>query len=255
MSSGLIGKKVGMTSVFDDRGNNIACTVIEAGPNVVTHVKEEDGPDGYNSVQLGFDNKKEKNTTKAMQGHFTQAGSAPKRVVKEFRRFAEAYDGDVDLGDVIRVEDVFDEGDTVDVVGVSKGKGFQGVMKRHGFGGVGMATHGQSDRQRHPGSVGASADPSRVFKGMRMAGRTGGERTKIQNLEVVRILPDQNAILISPGSEERLRGNLQEAAPALSLTYDRHARCGNHPRYRASTFIRNHHAEPNGGAVQPYRTE
>jgi large subunit ribosomal protein L3 len=185
-----------MTSVFDDDGNNVACTVIEAGPNIVTQVKSEDGPDGYDAVQLGFDNKKEKNTTKAMQGHFAQAGSEPKRVLKEFRNFLDTYDGDLDHGDILRVEDVFDEGEIVDVVGVSKGKGFQGVMKRHGFGGVGMATHGQSDRQRHPGSVGASADPSRVFKGTRMGGRTGGERTKIQNLEVVRILPDQNAILI-----------------------------------------------------------
>jgi len=196
MSSGLIGKKVGMTSVFDDEGNNIACTVVEAGPNIVTQVKSEDGPDGYDAVQLGFDNKKEKNTTKAMQGHFAHAGSEPKRVLKEFRNFLDTYDGDLNHGDILRVEDVFDEGEIVDVVGVSKGKGFQGVMKRHGFGGVGMATHGQSDRQRHPGSVGASADPSRVFKGTRMGGRTGGERTKIQNLEVVRILPDQNAILI-----------------------------------------------------------
>lgn len=196
MSSGLIGKKVGMTSVFDDEGNNVACTVIEAGPNIVTQVKSEDGPDGYDAVQLGFDTKKEKNTTKAMQGHFAQAGSEPKRVLKEFRNFLDTYDGDLDHGDILRVEDVFEEGEIVDVVGVSKGKGFQGVMKRHGFGGVGMATHGQSDRQRHPGSVGASADPSRVFKGTRMGGRTGGERTKIQNLEVVRILPDQNAILI-----------------------------------------------------------
>ena len=196
MSSGLIGKKVGMTSVFDDEGNNIACSVIEAGPNVVTHVKEEDGADGYAAVQLGFDTKKEKNTTKAMQGHFTHAGADPKRVVKEFRDFHETFDDEVRLGDVLHVEDVFVEGEIVDVVGVSKGKGFQGVMKRHGFGGVGMATHGQSDRQRAPGSVGASADPSRVFKGTRMGGRTGGERTKIQNLEVVRILPDQNAILI-----------------------------------------------------------
>jgi large subunit ribosomal protein L3 len=192
MSSGLIGKKVGMTSVFDDEGNNIACTVIEAGPNVVTQVKEEDGPDGYDAVQLAFDNKKEKNTTKAMQGHFDQADAPPKQVVKEFRDFG----GEVERGDVVRVEDLFDEGETVDVVGVSKGKGFQGVVKRHGFSGVGMMTHGQSDRQRHPGSIGASADPSRVFKGMRMAGRTGGERTKIQNLTVVKVLPDHDAILV-----------------------------------------------------------
>jgi large subunit ribosomal protein L3 len=192
MSSGLIGKKVGMTSVFDDQGNNIACTVIEAGPNVVTQVKTEDGPDGYNAVQLAFDTKKEKNTTKAMQGHFASAGSEPKREVSEFRDFS----GDVSRGDEIRVDDLFEEGETVDVVGVSKGKGFQGVVKRHGFSGVGMTTHGQSDRQRHPGSIGASADPSRVFKGVRMAGRTGVERTKIQNLTVVRVLPEHDAILV-----------------------------------------------------------
>jgi large subunit ribosomal protein L3 len=191
MSSGLIGKKVGMTSVFDDAGNNAACTVVEAGPNVVTQVKSDD-PDGYNAVQLGFDNMKEKNATKAMLGHFAKAGCAPKRALSEFRDFGE----DVALGDVLRVEDVFVEGERIDVVGTSKGKGFQGVVKRHGFSGVGMATHGQSDRERHPGSIGASADPSRVFKGMKMAGRTGGDRTKTQNLRVVRILKDQNAILI-----------------------------------------------------------
>lgn len=192
MSAGLIGKKVGMTSVFDDEGNNIACTVIEAGPNVVTQVKREDGPDGYDAVQLAFDDKSEKNTTKAMQGHFAEADAAPKHVVTEFRDFG----GGVEQGDEIRVGDLFETGETVDVVGVSKGKGFQGVVKRHGFSGVGMTTHGQSDRQRHPGSIGASADPSRVFKGMRMAGQTGGRRTKIQNLTVVRILPDHNAILV-----------------------------------------------------------
>ncbi|PSQ96106.1 MAG: 50S ribosomal protein L3 [Bacteroidetes bacterium SW_9_63_38] len=201
MSSGLLGKKVGMTSVFDDEGNNIACTVIEAGPNVVTQVKEEDGPDGYDAVQLAFDDKKEKNTTTAMQGHFADADTAPKQVVKEFRNFD---DPAVERGDVLQADDLFDEGETVDVVGVSKGKGFQGVVKRHGFSGVGMTTHGQSDRQRHPGSIGASADPSRVFKGMRMAGQTGGERTKIQNLTVVRILPEHDAILIKgsvPGAK------------------------------------------------------
>lgn len=191
MSSGLIGKKVGMTSVFDDDGNNVACTVVEAGPNVVTQVKTED-PDGYEAVQLGFDNKKEKHTTKALQGHFAKANCPPKQVLSEFRDFGK----DVERGDVVRVGEVFQEGERIDVVGVSKGKGFQGVVKRHGFSGVGMKTHGQSDRERHPGSIGASADPSRVFKGMRMAGRTGGERTKIQNLRVVRILEDQNAILV-----------------------------------------------------------
>jgi large subunit ribosomal protein L3 len=191
MSSGLIGKKVGMTSVFDDEGNNVACTVVEAGPNVVTQLKSEDS-DGYNAVQLGFENMKEKNTTQAMLGHFEKAGCPPKRVLLEFRDF----DHEVELGDVVRVEDVFHEEERIDVVGISKGKGFQGVVKRHGFSGVGMTTHGQSDRERHPGSIGASADPSRVFKGMKMAGRTGGRRTKIQNLRVVRILEDQNAILI-----------------------------------------------------------
>ncbi len=191
MSSGLIGKKVGMTSVFDDEGNNVACTVVEAGPNVVTQVKSE-GRDGYSAVQLGFDNVKEKNVTQAMLGHFEKAGCPPKRMLSEFRDFGD----DVDLGHVVRVEDLFQEDERIDVVGVSKGKGFQGVVKRHGFSGVGMMTHGQSDRQRHPGSIGASADPSRVFKGVRMAGQTGGERTKIQNLRVVRILADQNAILI-----------------------------------------------------------
>lgn len=200
MSSGLIGKKIGMTSVFDDRGNNVACTVIEAGPNVVTQVKTEDGTDGYDAVQLAYGDKKEKSTTKAMQGHFASAGTEPKKKLVEFRNF----DGDVGLGDEIRIEDLFEKGEKVDVVGISKGKGFQGVVKRHGFGGVGMRTHGQSDQQRHGGSIGASADPSRVFKGTRMGGRTGNDRTKIQNLEVVKILPDHNAILVKgsvPGAK------------------------------------------------------
>ncbi|WP_022836577.1 50S ribosomal protein L3 [Salisaeta longa] len=200
MSSGLIGKKVGMTSVFEDDGRNIACTVIEAGPNIVTQVKHADGADGYDAVQLAFDDKKEKRTTSALKGHFDKAGAAPKKQVVEFRSF----EGDVDLGDVLNVDDVFTEGETIDVVGVSKGKGFQGVVKRHGFGGVGMATHGQSDQQRHSGSIGASADPSRVFKGTRMAGRTGGDRTKVKNLRVVRVLPDHNAILVKgsvPGAK------------------------------------------------------
>ena len=200
MSTGLIGRKVGMTSIFDDAGNNVACTVIEVEPNVVTQVKTEDGPDGYNAVQLGFGDKKEKNTTSALLGHFDKAATSPKKEVTEFRDFGE----DVDLGDRIHVEDLFEEGETVDVAGITKGKGFQGVVKRHGFGGVGMQTHGQSDQQRHSGSIGASADPSRVFKGTRMGGRMGSDRTKIKNLEVLRILPDQNAILIKgsvPGAK------------------------------------------------------
>jgi large subunit ribosomal protein L3 len=200
MSSGLIGKKIGMTSVFDDAGNNIACTVIEAGPNLVTQVKTEDGPDGYSAVQLAFDSKPEKNTTKAMQGHFASAGTEPKRKVTEFDRADDA----LERGDELHPDDVFEEGELIDVVGISKGKGFQGVVKRHGFSGVGMRTHGQSDQQRHPGSVGASADPSRVFKGTRMGGRTGTDRTMIKNLEVVRILPDHNAVLVKgsvPGAK------------------------------------------------------
>lgn len=192
MSTGIIGKKIGMTSVFDDAGNNVPVTVIEAGPNVVTQVKSEDGPDGYDAVQLAFGDKKEKNTPSALLGHFDQAGTEPKQAVKEFRDF----DEEVDLGDEIRVEDLFEEGDFVDVAGVTKGKGFQGVVRRHGFGGVGMQTHGQSDQQRHSGSIGASADPSRVFKGTRMGGRMGNERATIRNLEVVRVLPDHNAILV-----------------------------------------------------------
>ncbi len=192
MSTGIIGKKVGMTSVFDDEGNNVPVTVIEAGPNVVTQVKTGDGPDGYDAVQLAFGDKKEKSTTSALQGHFAEAGTSPKQVVKEFRNFSE----DVELGDELTVEDLFEKGELVDVAGVTKGKGFQGVVKRHGFGGVGMRTHGQSDQQRHSGSVGASADPSRVFKGTRMGGRMGNERAKIKNLEVIDILPDHNAILV-----------------------------------------------------------
>ena len=191
--SGIIGKKLGMTSVFDAAGNSVVCTVIEAQPNLVTQVKTEDGRDGYNAVQLGFGEKKAKRTSKALQGHFEAAGTGPKRKVTEFRDFA----GEVGLGDEVRAEDVFQEGEKIDVVGTSKGKGFQGVVKRHGFGGVGMQTHGQHNRQRAPGSIGQSSDPSRVFKGMRMAGRMGGDRVKVKNLRVVRILTDHNLVLVS----------------------------------------------------------
>lgn len=193
MGSGLIGKKVGMTSVFDEAGNNIPCTVVEVEPNVVTQVKTADGKDGYNALQLGYAEKKEKRTTKALQGHFDKAGTTPKKKVVEFRDFELE---DAALGQALRVEDVFEVGEFVDVVGVSKGKGFQGVVKRHGFGGVGMATHGQHNRQRAPGSIGQSSDPSRVFKGVRMGGHMGHERVTVQNLEVVRIYPDHNAILV-----------------------------------------------------------
>ena len=193
MGSGLIGKKIGMTSVFDAFGNSIPCTVIEAGPNIVTQVKSSEGKDGYNAVQLSYAEKKEKRTSKAMQGHFEKAGTTPKHRIVEFRDF----NGDeVALGDSVRIEDVFVVGDFVHVVGVSKGKGFQGVVKRHGFSGVGMKTHGQHNRQRAPGSIGQSSYPSRVFKGVRMAGHTGYDRVKTRNLEVVRIYPEHDVILI-----------------------------------------------------------
>lgn len=193
--SGLIGKKLGMTSIFDANGDNLVCTVIEVGPNVVTQVKNEE-TDGYLAIQLAFGDKKEKNTTKAMKGHFEAAGTTPKRVLSEFRSFRWNFEGEVKLGDEITVDQVFLEGDRIDIVGTSKGKGFQGVVKRHGFKGVGMATHGQHNRQRAPGSIGASSDPSRVYKGMRMHGQTGNRQVKTQNLLVVRILPEHNLILV-----------------------------------------------------------
>ncbi len=191
MSSGMIGRKLGMTSVFDEAGDQIACTVIEMGPNVVTQVKTGE-TDGYGAVQLAFGDKKPKRTSNAMKGHFEAAGVTPKRKIREFRDF----EGEVNLGDEVRVEDVFEEGERVDVAGVSKGKGFQGVVKRHGFGGVGMQTHGQHNRQRAPGSIGAASYPARVFKGMRMGGRMGGKRVKTKNLAVVRIYPEHNLLLV-----------------------------------------------------------
>ncbi len=196
--SGIIGKKIGMTSFFDANGKYVPCTVIEAGPCVVTQVKTNE-KDGYTALQLAYDDKKEKHTSSAMKGHFAVAKTAPKRKLVEFRSFEEAKN----LGDVVTL-DMFTEGDFVDVVGTTKGKGFQGVVKRHGFGGVGGSTHGQHDRQRAPGSLGASSDPSRVFKGMRMAGRTGGDRKKIQNLVVVKILAEKNVLLLKgsiPGAK------------------------------------------------------
>ena len=188
---GIIGKKVGMTSIFDQDGRNIACTVIEAGPCVVTQVKTDD-TDGYTSLQLGYGEAKEKNTTQPMQGHFKKASTSPKRRLVEFR------DATLDkqAGDTVTVDEVFIEGDIINAVGVSKGKGFQGVVKRHGFAGVNDATHGQHNRQRAPGSIGAASYPARVFKGMRMAGRDGGERVKIKNLRVMKIFPEQNLILV-----------------------------------------------------------
>ena len=188
--SGLIGKKVGMTSIFDENGKNVPCTVIEAGPCVVTQVRTEE-VDGYVGLQLGFDDKAEKRANKAEIGHFKKAGTAPKKKVIEFQGFK----GEYKLGDTLGV-DIFVEGEFVDVVGTSKGKGFQGVVKRHGFAGVGQATHGQHNRLRAPGSIGAGSDPSRVFKGMRMAGRMGGDRVTVQNLRVLKVVPEKNLLVV-----------------------------------------------------------
>ena len=190
--SGLIGKKIGMTSIYDASGRNIPCTVIEAGPCIVTQVRVMD-KDGYEAIQMAFDEKKEKHTTKAEMGHFAKAGITPKKVVAEFTRFEQ--DHQKVFGDVLLV-DIFVEGEFIDVVGISKGKGFQGVVKRHHFAGVGEATHGQHNRLRAPGSVGASSWPSRVMKGMRMAGRMGGDRVKVINLQVLKIIPEKNLILV-----------------------------------------------------------
>ena len=188
--SGLIGKKIGMTSIFDESGKNVPCTVIEAGPCVVTQVRTEE-VDGYKAVQLGFDDKTEKNAVKAEQGHFKKAGSTVKKKVVEFQ----GYDKEYKIGDSIKV-DHFEEGEFVDVSGISKGKGFQGVVKRHGFAGVGQATHGQHNRLRAPGSIGAASYPARVFKGMKMAGRMGGEKVKVLNLRVLKIMPEKNLLLV-----------------------------------------------------------
>ena len=188
---GLIGKKVGMTSIFNEDGKNIPCTVIKAGPCVVTQIKTEE-TDGYNSFQLGFDDKKEKNTTKAMMGHFKKTGNAPLRKLVEFSGFESS---NYKLGDVLTV-DLFKEDNWLDVRGFTKGKGFQGVVKRHGFHGVGDATHGQHNRDRAPGSLGGSSSPSRVFKGMRMAGRTGGNQVMAISLSVVKLIPEENLLLL-----------------------------------------------------------
>ena len=195
---GLLGKKIGMTSVFSADGRNVPCTVIEVGPCVVTQGKTAD-TDGYDALQLGFTEKKEKHTTRPEQGHFKKAGVAPQRYLAEFKGF----DGEHKLGDTIGV-DLFTESDFVDIVGISKGKGFQGVVKRHGFGGVGQSTHGQHNRLRAPGSIGACSYPAKVFKGMRMAGQTGNKRVTVQNLQVIKVMPEQNILVIKgsvPGSK------------------------------------------------------
>ncbi len=196
--SGIIGKKIGMTSLYNADGTAVPCTLIQAGPCIVTQVKTVES-DGYNAVQLGYGDKKEKNTTKPLQGHFKKAGTTPKRKLVEFKEFQQS----LNLGDTVAA-DLFVEGDFVDAIGTSKGKGFQGVVKRHGFGGVGGQTHGQHNRARHPGSIGACSFPSRVFKGLRMAGRMGNDRVKVQNLRILKVMTEQNLIVVSgsvPGAK------------------------------------------------------
>ena len=188
---GLIGKKVGMTSIYGASGKNIPCTVLEVGPCVVTQVRTLE-KDGYSAVQLGFGERSDKNTSKAMLGHFKRAGVSPQRHLVEFKSFSD----ELSNGDTLKVEDVFNEGEYVSVIGTSKGKGFQGVVKRHGFAGVGQATHGQHNRLRAPGSIGAASYPARVFKGMRMAGQMGNSRVTIENLEVLKVLPEERILVV-----------------------------------------------------------
>ncbi len=190
--NGIIGKKVGMTSVFNDAGINVACTIIEAQPNIVTQVKSTDGPDGYDAVQISYGTAKEKNTSNAMLGHFAKANTSPKRKITELRDSTL----EAELGGEIKIEDVFEVGDKVSAIGVSKGKGFQGVVKRYNFRGVGDATHGQHNRGRAPGSIGAASYPAKVVKGMKMAGRMGGKRVKMKNLEIVKLFPEQHLIVV-----------------------------------------------------------
>lgn len=188
--AGLLGKKIGMTSIYDTTGKSVACTVVEVGPCTVTQVKTKES-DGYDSVQIGFGEVKEKNVSKPLKGHFAKAGVKPLKVLKEFKELEGSYS----VGQTLDVS-VFKEGDFVEITGTSKGKGFQGVVKRHGFGGVGQATHGQHNRLRAPGSIGACSTPSRVFKGMRMAGRTGHDQKKIFNLLVLKVLADKNLMIV-----------------------------------------------------------
>ena len=188
---GLIGKKVGMTSIYGASGKNIPCTLLEVGPCVVTQVRTLE-KDGYSAVQLGFGDRSEKNVSKAMLGHFKRAGVPPKRHLVEFKSFTD----ELQSGDTVKVEDVFNEGEYVSVIGTSKGKGFQGVVKRHGFAGVGQATHGQHNRLRAPGSIGAASYPARVFKGMRMGGQMGNSQVTIENLEILKVLPEEGILVV-----------------------------------------------------------
>lgn len=185
-----------MTSIYDADGRQVACTVIEAGPCVITQVKNEE-TDGYRAVQMGYGERKEKRTPKALKGHFEKAATTPKKVVREFRNFRVEFEYKVELGMEVNIGEVFKEGDYVDAIGESKGKGFQGVVKRYNFKGVGDATHGQHNRLRAPGSIGGASSPARVFKGMRMAGRMGGDRVKVLNLRIVKIYPEKNLVLVS----------------------------------------------------------
>lgn len=202
MNSGLIGKKIGMTNIFDDNGRNYAVTVIEVEPNAITQIKTNDS-DGYEAVQLGAFDTKAKSVSKPVLGHFENAGTTPKKYVTEFRGFIPE---DKEVGDDLNIEDVFNIGDSVDVVGITKGKGFTGVVKRHNFSGVGEATHGQHDRQRHPGAIGQASDPARVFPGIKMAGRSGNQRAKIKNLTVAKIFTESNLMMVTgsvPGPNGR----------------------------------------------------
>ena len=200
--SGLIGKKLGMTNVFDVKGNSVGCTVIQAGPCYVTQIKDRE-KDGYRSIQLGYEDLNPKKVTKSIKGHFNISKVSPKKKLVEFRNFRKDFDSKVKLGMEVKVQDLFNENEFLDVTAISKGKGFQGVVKRHNFAGVGQNTHGQHNRNRAPGSIGAGSTPSRVFKGMRMAGRTGGNQVTIQNLKIYKIDTDQNLIYVGgsvPGS-------------------------------------------------------
>lgn len=201
--SGLIGKKLGMTSFFDSRGRSIGCTVIQAGPCYVTQIKDRK-KDGYRSIQLSFDDVKPNKVNKSIKGHFEKSKTEPKNKLVEFRNFRKDFDDKVKIGMKVKIDDVFNENEFLDVTSISKGKGFQGVVKRHNFSGVGQNTHGQHNRNRAPGSIGAGSTPSRVFKGMRMAGRTGGNKVKIQNLKILKINQKENLIYVGgsvPGSK------------------------------------------------------
>jgi len=204
--SGIIGRKLGMTSIYNAEGRNVACTLIQAGPCIITQVKNIE-TDGYRAVQLAYDERKERRTPKALKGHFEKAATTPKKMVREFRDFYLEFEGDIQLGKEIKVGEVFKEGDYVDAIGTSKGKGFQGVVKRHGFAGVGQQTHGQHNRGRAPGSVGGASYPARVFKGLRMAGRMGNDRVKLLNLRIMKIYSEQNLVLVSgavPGAKNSM---------------------------------------------------